>query len=101
MLILPTPHKSAIAAVLFDMDGVVADNSHFHEAAWLLYAKETLGITLSEDAPRHFSGRTYEVIERLLAGSVTRAQARFHHEGKEALYRNLARGRIQPVKGIS
>jgi HAD superfamily hydrolase (TIGR01509 family) len=90
-----------VAAVLFDMDGVVADNTHFHDAAWLHYAKEVLGIELPEDAPKHFFGRTHEVVERLLGRALTPAQARYHHEGKEALYRNLARGRMHAVPGVA
>ena len=100
MLILPTAKPAAIAAVLFDMDGVVADNTHFHHAAWLQYAREALGIELSEDAPRHFYGRTHEVIERLLGRPLAASEAREHHEGKEALYRDLARGKMQTVRGL-
>lgn len=90
-----------VAAVLFDMDGVVADNTHFHDAAWLRYARELLGIELSEDAPKHFFGRTHEVVERLLGRPLTPEQARFHHDGKEALYRDLARGRMHTVRGVT
>jgi beta-phosphoglucomutase len=90
-----------VAAVLFDMDGVVADNTHFHEAAWLHYARDRLGIELSEDAPKHFFGRTHEVVERLLGRTLAPGEARFHHDGKEALYRDLARGRLHVVPGLT
>jgi HAD superfamily hydrolase (TIGR01509 family) len=86
---------------MFDMDGVVADNTGFHHAAWHQYARAALGIELPEDAPQHFYGRTHEVIERLLGRPLAEAEARAHHEGKESLYRELAKGQMQMVRGIS
>jgi beta-phosphoglucomutase len=101
MFTLPKPHSARVAAVMFDMDGVVADNTAFHHAAWHQYTRRTLGIELAADAPQHFYGRTHEVIERLLGRSLSEAEARAHHEGKESLYRQLAKGRMQMVRGIS
>jgi HAD superfamily hydrolase (TIGR01509 family) len=101
MFTLPKPHSTQVAAVMFDMDGVVADNTCFHHTAWHQYTREALGIELPEDAPQHFYGRTHEVVERLLGRPLSEAEARMHHEGKESLYRELAKGRVQMVRGIS
>jgi|ERR1700674_119618 beta-phosphoglucomutase len=101
MFILPEPRSIRVAAVLFDMDGVVADNTCFHHDAWHQYSRQALGIELAQDAPQHFYGRTHEVIERLLGRPLSAPEARAHHEGKESLYRGLAKGRMRMVGGIS
>ena len=101
MITLPFSPQTRVAAVLFDMDGVLADNTHLHTAAWIAYMRDTFGTPLDPEAPKHFHGRTAEVVERLVARPLTPDEARRHHEGKEAAYRDLARGKLVPVRGLA
>ena len=93
--------RTHIAAVLFDMDGVVADNTHFHQTAWVVYAREALGIALDPEAPKYFHGRNREIVARLLGRPLSAPEAELHNEGKEARYRDLARGQMRPVAGLT
>ena len=54
-------------AVLFDMDGVLTANNHFHRQAWKELALELLGLDLSEHDldTKVDGGRNPEIIERL------------------------------------
>ena len=93
--------RTHVAAVLFDMDGVVADNTHFHQTAWVVYAREVLGIALDPEAPKYFHGRNREIVARLLGRPLSAQEAELHNEGKEARYRDLARGQMRPVAGLT
>ena len=90
-------------AVLFDMDGVLTANNHFHRQAWKELALELLGLALSEHDldTKVDGGRNPEIIERL-TGAVPEADfaAHFHH-AKEGRYRDLARGQLRPVAGLA
>jgi len=93
-----TPPK----AVLFDMDGVLTDNNHFHRQAWKELAAELLALDLSEDDLNHKvdGGRNSEILKRL-TGQPPSAEltARFE-DAKEGRYRELALGNLQPVPGL-
>ena len=94
-----TPPK----AVLFDMDGVLTANNHFHRQAWKELALELLGLELSEHDldTKVDGGRNPEIIERLTGVAPGADFAdRFHH-AKEGRYRDLARGHLQPVAGLA
>jgi HAD superfamily hydrolase (TIGR01509 family) len=89
-------------AVLFDMDGVLTDNNHFHRQAWKELALELLGLKLSEDDLNHKvdGGRNPEIIERL-TGQVPRAElAEQFEQAKEGRYRELALGNLRAVAGL-
>jgi HAD superfamily hydrolase (TIGR01509 family) len=90
-------------AVLFDMDGVLTDNNHFHRQAWKELALELLGLDLSEDDLNHKvdGGRNPEIIERLTGMAPTPELAARFHDAKEGRYRELARGNLRPVAGLA
>ncbi|WP_425145873.1 HAD family hydrolase [Deinococcus sp.] len=93
---------SAPQAVLFDMDGVLTDNNHFHRAAWKELASELLALDLSEDDLNHKvdGGRNPEIIERLTGRAPTPELAQRFHHAKEERYRELARGQLRAVAGL-
>ena len=96
-------HRTPPKAVLFDMDGVLTANNHFHRQAWKELALELLGLELSEHDldTKVDGGRNPEIIERL-TGEAPEADFadRFHH-AKEGRYRDLARGQLRPVAGLA
>ncbi|WP_424951338.1 HAD family hydrolase [Deinococcus sp.] len=93
-----TPPK----AVLFDMDGVLTDNNHFHRQAWKELAGELLGLNLSEDDLNHKvdGGRNPEIIERLTGSVPGRELAETFEQAKEGRYRELALGNLRAVAGL-
>jgi beta-phosphoglucomutase family hydrolase len=82
-------------AVIFDMDGVLVDNAHYHERAFAEYFSR-YGTTL---APEMFGRGNEELMAELFPNeSIER-----HRElacGKEAYYRQIYEPHIKPVAGL-
>jgi beta-phosphoglucomutase family hydrolase len=81
-----------IGAFIFDMDGTILDNMHFHTAAWM-HVLEGLGIAGTD--PQDWEHRTSGVPNRLiftdiLGLALTPGEVTELVESKEAAYRNLA-----------
>ncbi|SMB95417.1 HAD family hydrolase [Deinococcus hopiensis] len=98
---LPLPTRPA--GVLFDMDGVLTANNLFHRQAWQEVAAEVLGLQLTEHDldTKVDGGRNPEIIERLTGRYPSEALAARFHEVKEGRYRDLARGALREVEGLS
>jgi beta-phosphoglucomutase family hydrolase len=82
-------------AVIFDMDGVLVDNAHFHERAFAEYFSQ-FGTTL---APEMFGRGNDELMAELFPNESKER----HHElaiGKEAYYRQIYEPHIKPVNGL-
>ena len=86
--------------VLFDMDGTLTPNAHFHHEAWTECLLERYGYHLAPDDPRVHGGKTWFILESVLGRSLPANEAHEFHEWKEARYRELARGRIQAMPGL-
>jgi beta-phosphoglucomutase family hydrolase len=82
-------------AVIFDMDGVLVDNAHFHERAFAEYFSQ-FGITL---APEMF-GRGNEELMAELFPDESKERHRELATGKEAYYRRIYESHIKPVAGL-
>jgi beta-phosphoglucomutase family hydrolase len=82
-------------AVIFDMDGVLVDNAHFHERAFAEYFSQC-GTTL---APEMFGRGNEELMAELFPNESKKR----HQElaaGKEAYYRQIYEPHIKPVAGL-
>jgi len=79
-------------AVIFDMDGVLVDNAHFHERAFAEYFRVTL-------APEMF-GRGNEELMAELFPDESEERHRELAYGKEAYYRQIFEPHIKPVTGL-
>jgi len=87
-------------AVLFDMDGTIADTTVYHNQAWIEFAQAHLGEALNDDDRRFVPGRTRDIIRSILGREVSPQQADLLHDDKELRFQALARGRIQPLPGL-
>ncbi|MBM3216773.1 HAD family phosphatase [Candidatus Poribacteria bacterium] len=91
------PHPTH--AVLFDLDGVLVDSSLYHRMA-LERLGDELGVPVTEAFHRAtFGTRTRETLIALLNPIPSDAELDRLIERKEALYRECARGRIDPLPG--
>lgn len=95
------PTQRRLAAVLFDLDGVLIDSHHQHEVAWQIWAEE-LGKTLPDGFfKRSFGMRNESIIPDLLGwasepGEVARLAFR-----KEEIFREqLGRVGLEPLPGV-
>jgi len=102
-------------AVIFDMDGVLADTEEFHLEAWIELVRnhslETSGPEVKKEGVsdgmleliRSTFGQSNDTIIPLLWKKAERSigdeLANLRHE-KEASYRGCARSRVQPMPGI-
>jgi beta-phosphoglucomutase family hydrolase len=88
-------------AAVFDMDGVLVNNSRFHREAWRRLAREE-GFALTDpEFWRQAIGRPVEeAVPRILGRPVPSEEAHRLARRKTALYHELADGHAGPVPGV-
>jgi len=87
-------------AVIFDMDGVIVDNSIFHFEAWVLFCSKK-GLSISrEDLRQWFGSTNREILTRVYDRPVSKAEALKLGEEKEAIYRQMYAPVLTPVHGL-
>jgi beta-phosphoglucomutase len=93
--------EPARRAAVFDMDGVLIDNSRFHREAWRRLAREE-GFPLTDpEFWRQAIGRPVEeAVPRILGRPVPPAEAVRLAQRKTTLYHELADGQAPPVAGV-
>lgn len=96
-----TLYKTMLAAILFDLDGTIANTDPIHYQAW---REMLLGDDMDIDETFYksrISGRTNpQIIEDLLPQLSPEEGIKFADE-KEALFRQEARNILQPLDGFS
>jgi beta-phosphoglucomutase family hydrolase len=83
---------------LFDLDGVLIDSSPFHFASWVKLGEE-VGFTMTPELFRQTFGQRNDAILRRFFSDATDEQIAIWSERKEALYRQLAAGKLTPLPG--
>jgi beta-phosphoglucomutase family hydrolase len=90
---------SHLEAVLWDLDGVIADTAEYHYRAWQTIFKER-GVDFSrKDFMRYFGRRHDTIIRFVLGDSLPPAELQAITEKKQALYRRLVSQDIIPLPG--
>ncbi|MBN1862443.1 MAG: HAD family phosphatase [Dehalococcoidales bacterium] len=86
-------------AVIWDMDGVIADTAPYHFRAWQETFRQR-GAHYSEAAfRRNFGKRNDAIIENVLGAGVPAAEVAAITAEKEELFRRRAAGMIKPLPG--
>ena len=93
--------KRSYFAAIFDMDGVVVDNTKYHALAWqTFFAKYGKTLTLDE-VKKHILGRfNREIFAEFLQRKLKRPEADRLAEKKEAFYRKIYAKAIRPLPGL-
>jgi beta-phosphoglucomutase family hydrolase len=87
-------------AVIWDMDGVIADTGPFHLIAWQQVFRER-GVDFTPEAfTRHFGQRNDTIIPSALGKAVDRETIDTISRAKEAAFRAAAAGKIKPFPGV-
>ncbi len=87
--------------LIFDMNGVIIDDHHFHWEAWKVIA-EKYNKCLDEDSYReHVNGRTLKkVVQFIFDEPLSEERIKEIGDEKEILYRQLYQPYIQPIPGL-
>ena len=87
--------------VIFDIDGTLVDNMHLHAEAFASFAeRHGLPPLTTEDRARLDGRRNSEIFPILFKRDVPRDEWQAYEHEKESLYRELSRGRLQPMNGL-
>lgn len=88
-------------AIIFDMDGVIVDNHHFHLKSWLHFFEEH-GVSMSEqEYKQKVNGRTMgEILPKIMGRDMSKDEIRELGGQKEATYREMYRPHIKPTEGL-
>ena len=92
--------KTENKAVIWDLDGVIADTGPFHLGAWQQLAEE-MGLPFTaEDFRRVFGLKNSDVIRKVLAPDISVVQVEALAERKEEIFRARVKGNIKPLPGV-
>ncbi len=91
------------AAFLFDMNGTMIDDMHYHQDAWYDIFTKELGSDISkEEAKREMYGKNAEVLERVFGkGRFTPEETAAIEHRKEQRYQQVFRPHLQLIPGLS
>ncbi|VAW23870.1 Beta-phosphoglucomutase [hydrothermal vent metagenome] len=88
-------------SVIFDMDGVIVDNGHYHQLAWMAFCNSHKIPFSENEFKSRFFGRTNEqILPALFKKNLPPDEIDKLGEEKEAAYRKIYKPRMTPVKGL-
>jgi len=88
-------------ACLFDMDGVLVDNTDFHVNAWLQFAQHHGRPLTKEQYVENINGRvSADAMAYTFQRPIPPGELIVLTEEKEAIYRDLYRPHLQPAPGL-
>ncbi len=91
--------EDRLEAVIWDMDGVIADTADYHYLAWKdAFAKKGIDYA-REEFMRHFGQRNDTIIKDAIGDAVTPAELKTINEEKQADYRRRVAGHIRALPG--
>jgi beta-phosphoglucomutase len=87
-------------ALIFDMDGVIVQNDHYHCEGWQNFAKKH-GMEISaNDVKKWFGNTNRDILQRLFGNTLDSETIRRMSEEKESLYREAYAPHIKPLAGL-
>lgn len=92
--------SSSQTAYIFDMDGVIVDNTRHHVLAWVEFARRHGGCITEQNVVDWMgeTGATY--IRRIIGGELTPGEIRALAEEKEAVYREIMAPELVAREGL-
>jgi HAD superfamily hydrolase (TIGR01509 family) len=87
--------------VVFDLDGTLVDNMAIHAEAFFTFIdRHSLPRLTEQDRGRFEGRRNRDIFPDLFGRALGEEELRAFSEEKEALYRELSRGRLRPLPGL-
>jgi beta-phosphoglucomutase len=98
---MPDSSSALTWAALFDMDGVLVDNTDFHVNAWLQFAQQHNRPLTKEQYVENINGRvSADAMAYVFQRPIPPGELIVLTEEKEAIYRELYRPHLQPAPGL-
>jgi beta-phosphoglucomutase family hydrolase len=91
--------ENRLEAVLWDMDGVIADTAQYHYRAWQGIIKEKGATFKKEDFMQHFGQRHDTIIKFILGDKISQEELDDIADRKQVLYRKLVAKNVVPLPG--
>ena len=89
-------------AVIFDLDGTIVDNMSLHAEAFAVFAeRHGLPALTPSDRAKLDGRRNSEIFPVLFDREMSREEWQAYEHEKEGLYRDVSRGRLTLVAGLS
>jgi len=91
--------RSETKAVIWDMDGVIADTAPYHFKAWQQVFQKR-GVNFTQDDFKHYFGqRNDTIIRNTLGGQISQSEVGAIANEKERTYRKFVKQNIKPLPG--
>lgn len=87
-------------AVIFDMDGVLVDNSNIHLESFIIFCKKHQIEMSAEILAPYFGMGNEEIIPGVFGRTMSEDEINELAEEKEAIYREIFSDRIKPLNGL-
>ena len=92
--------QNAQSALIFDLDGVIIDNTDFHVEAWVAYARKLGRALTADDVKMRLGYSCKEYMRFILDREPTDAEVADSVAGKESLYREIYRPHLRATDGL-
>ncbi len=86
-------------ALIWDLDGVIADTAPYHFAAWRELFRELGRDYTKRDFRGNFGRRNDDILSEML-GNLSREELNSLSRRKEELFREKIKGRVKPLPGV-
>lgn len=98
---MPLANGGPVRGVVFDLDGTLVDNMELHARAFKVFGERHRLAPLAADEEVRLRGtRSADFFPALFARELTMDEVRAYSDEKEALYRELSRGRLIALAGL-
>jgi HAD superfamily hydrolase (TIGR01509 family) len=98
---MPLPHGRPARGVVFDLDGTLVDNMELHERAFAVFGERHRLPALDPDTEVRLRGtRNTDIFPALFRRELNKDEIRTYSDEKEALYRELSKGRLVALAGL-
>jgi len=89
-------------AFLFDLNGTMIDDMHYHLDVWFDVISKDLGSTLSKEEVRgHMYGTNFEVLTRIFGeGRFSKAEVEIISQAKEESYQKIYKPHLDLIPGL-
>ncbi len=96
---MTTSPKPTIIAVIWDMDGVIADTAPYHLKAWQKVFRKR-GVNFTEDDFKHnFGQRNDAIIKNTLGDQISQTEIDTIAKEKEKTFRKVVKQNLKPLPG--